>query len=96
VAVKHTAAKNPTEFADRKFSKPITWDDLQAIKDRFWPSRIAVEVFPPKDKIVDAADMRWLWVLPPGAVLPFNLQANSSSRLESDKEEAVQNDTTRG
>ena len=83
VAVKHTEAKNPNQAMKRGFAKPITWDDLQAIKDHFWPDRIAVEVFPPKDKIVDVADMRWIWVLPKGAVLPFNLQGNSTNRLES-------------
>ena len=83
VAIKHTNARNPSEAMKRGFAKPITWDDLQALKDYFWPERIAVEVFPPKDKIVDVADMRWIWVLPKGAVLPFNLQGHSANRLES-------------
>jgi hypothetical protein len=56
---------------------------MQAIKDHFWPGCIGLEVFPPREKIVDVADMRWLWVLPKGAVLPFNLQAASLDRLES-------------
>jgi hypothetical protein len=83
VAVKHTRAKTPHQACQRGFAKPVTWDDLQAIKDHFWPERIAVEVFPPKSKIVDVADMRWIWVLPKGAVLPFNLRGDSVHRLES-------------
>jgi endonuclease YncB( thermonuclease family) len=82
VAVKHTSATTAEGVFDRSTTKPIEWGDLQAIKDHFWSDQIAVEIFPPKDKIVDVADMRWLWVLPPGAVLPFNLQA-SQRRLES-------------
>lgn len=74
VSVKHTSAKKPSQIMKRGYAKPITWDDMQAIKDHFWPERIAIEVFPPRDKIVDVADMRWMWVLPKGAMLPFNLQ----------------------
>lgn len=83
VAVKHTIAKSPAQAMNRGYDLPVTWDDLQAIKDHFWEARIAMEIFPPKDKIVDVADMRWLWVLPQGAVLPFNLQSSSIERLES-------------
>jgi hypothetical protein len=83
VAVKHTKAKTPAQAMRRGYDLPVTWDDMQAIKDHFWEERIAVEVFPPKDKIVDVADMRWMWVLPKGTVLPFNLQSSSIERLES-------------
>lgn len=75
VSVKHTAASNQAEFLSRDYSLPVTWDDLQAIKDRFWPGLIGLEIYPPKRSIVNAADLRWLWVLPAAAVLPFNLQA---------------------
>lgn len=83
VSVKHTRATKPDDVMKRGYAKPITWDDMQAIKDHFWPERIAVEVYPPKDKIVDVADMRWMWVLPKGAMLPFNLQASSIDKLVS-------------
>lgn len=83
VSVKHTAARNLAQFEDPKSSLPITWDDLQAIKDHFWPECIAIEVYPPKSAIVNVADMRWLWVLPAGAMLPFNLQADSQTLLKS-------------
>lgn len=83
VSIKHTRAKTPENFMKRGYALPITWDDMQAIKDHFWPDRIAIEIFPPHDSIVDIADMRWMWVLPKGAVLPFNLQSSSLERLES-------------
>jgi len=83
VAIKHTRAKTPQQATGRGYALPITWDDMQAIKDHFWPERIALEIFPPHDQIVDVADMRWMWVLPKGAVLPFNLQSTSLERLES-------------
>lgn len=50
-----------------------TWSQLQAIKDHFWPHRVALEIYPPKHRIVDVAPMRWLWILPAGHCLPFNL-----------------------
>ena len=83
VAIKHTSATHPSQALKRGFAKPVTWDDMQAIKDHFWPERIAIEIYPPHDKIVDVADMRWMWVLPKGAVLPFNLQGTCPERLES-------------
>jgi hypothetical protein len=84
VAVKHTSGKTPQQAASRGYSKPITWDDLQAIKDHLWPERIALEIYPPHDSIVDVADIRWLWVLPAGGMLPFNLQSSSPERLTSE------------
>jgi hypothetical protein len=83
IAIKHTSATTRDGVLDRGNTKPIEWDDLQAIKDYFWPERIGLEVYPPHEKIVDQADLRWLWVLPKGAVLPFNLQAGNPTRLES-------------
>lgn len=79
VAIKHSGGSTPDEVMSREFTKPITWDDMQAIKDHFWPERIAVEVFPPNDRIVNVADLRWMWVLPKGAVLPFNLQGGETT-----------------
>jgi len=79
VAVKHTRATNMDNFLKRGYGQPITWDDLQAIKDHFWPEQIGIEVYPPHDAIVDVAEMRWLWILPRGAILPFNLQTSSDT-----------------
>lgn len=73
VGVKHTRAKTPAQASRRGYDLPVTWDDMQAIKEHLWPGRIGLEIFPPKDQLVDVADMRWIWVLPPGSILPFNL-----------------------
>ena len=83
VAVKRTSAQTRKEADDRSLAIPITWDELQAIKDFFWPGRIAIEIYPPKIAIVNVADLRWLWILPAGAVLPFNLQGESLEQLVS-------------
>jgi len=51
-----------------------TWPEKQRIKnDLFGRGRVAVEVFPPHDKVVDGADAYHLWVLPRGFALPFTL-----------------------
>lgn len=80
VAVSHTAADNHEEFHLREAGIPITWDELQAIKDHFWPDRIGIEIYPPHDQIVNVANMRWLWVLPKGATLPFNLGSKTTMK----------------
>lgn len=85
VSVKHTKAKTQQQCMARGYAKPITWDDLQAIKDHFWPEQIAIEIYPPHDRIVDVADMRWIWVLPKGACLPFSLESSSPKILKSNK-----------
>jgi hypothetical protein len=49
-----------------------TWHEMQRIKDEIaGPEATAVEVYPPRDEIVDDADMFHLWVLP--APLPFSI-----------------------
>jgi hypothetical protein len=43
----------------------MTWDDLQRVKRECgFGLRWAVEVYPPDDDIVNAANMRHLWLLP--------------------------------
>lgn len=83
VSVKHTRAKTRGHIMQRGYGVPITWDELQAVKDHFWPDRIAIEIYPPHEQIVDVAEMRWLWVLPKGACLPFSLSAKSQEILRS-------------
>ena len=51
-----------------------TWPEKQRIKDEvIGRGRTAVEVMPPHDEIVNAADSWHLWVLPEGMALPFSL-----------------------
>jgi hypothetical protein len=55
----------------------IPWADKQRIKDDLvGPERLAIEVFPPRDELDDAANMYHLWVLPAGFELPFRLEAH--------------------
>ena len=49
-----------------------SWHEMQRIKDELaGPEKTAVEVYPPKDEIVDGSDMFHIWVLP--GKLPFGL-----------------------
>lgn len=49
-----------------------TWWEMQRIKDELaGDTATAVEVYPPRDEIVDGADMFHIWVLP--QPLPFSL-----------------------
>ena len=51
-----------------------SWHEMQRIKDDLAGSAAtAVEVYPPKQEIVDGADMFHIWVLP--QPLPFGLRA---------------------
>lgn len=55
-------------------SMPRSWSDLQRIKNELsGPDRVAVEVFPAVEELVDSANMAHLWVLPLGHSLPFRL-----------------------
>ena len=43
----------------------ISWDDIQEIKNRIgFASEWAVECYPPKDKVVNVANMRHIWIIP--------------------------------
>ena len=53
-----------------------SWSDLQRIKRECVEEgavRVAVEVFPADEQLVDQANMYHLWVLPLGFELPFSL-----------------------
>ena len=73
VSIKHTRAKNPKQYAKGSHDIEITWDDLYAVKKHLWPNQIALEIHPPTADLVNVANMRWLWILPTGAMIPFNL-----------------------
>lgn len=74
VSIKHSGARNLTQYDNKSKDIPITWDEIQAIKDHFWPNRIAIEVYPRNEDIVNVANMRWIWVLPESANLPFTIK----------------------
>lgn len=57
----------------------IPWRDKQRIKNElFGAPRVALEVFPAQDALVDAADAYHLWILPEGFDLPFTIAAEKS------------------
>jgi hypothetical protein len=65
--VDHAAIRNCS-------STDVPWAAKQRIKDElFGKDRVAVEVFPLADELVDSANMYHLWVMPAGYRLPFGL-----------------------
>lgn len=81
VGVKHNLATVPEDWEKPTAVGTVTWDDLQAIKEFLWPGQIALEVYPPASQLVNVANMRWLWVLPPRTRLPFSLDARSPEKM---------------
>lgn len=66
--VTHAWIRTASEATD------ITWAEKQRIKDEvFGRERVAVEVFPPRSEMVDAANLFHLWVFPVGFRMPFTL-----------------------
>lgn len=52
----------------------LSWKEKQRIKDDvFGAGNLAVEIMPPKDQIVDGANMWHIWIFPEGVGLPFGL-----------------------
>lgn len=41
----------------------ITWDELERVKQETIGDKWAVEIYPPRNELVDAHNMRHLWVL---------------------------------
>lgn len=65
--VEHAAIRN-LESTD------IPWQEKQRIKNElFGNERIAIEVFPKKSELVDAANMYHLWIMPKEMELPFGI-----------------------
>lgn len=48
----------------RSGRRPLSWDDLQAIKNEAaGEDALAVEVYPPQGEVVDEAPIRHLWIV---------------------------------
>lgn len=63
---------------------PITWDELQRIKDELaGEDETAVEVYPAAENLVNKANLRHLWILPDGFALPFGLHLPNAWGKES-------------
>ena len=57
-------------------STDIPWAEKQRIKNElFGEDRVAIEVFPTEDELVDAAMMYHMWVLPEGFKMPFTIKS---------------------
>lgn len=55
-------------------SKGFSWAEKQQIKDElFGANRVAVEVYPTEDRLVDTADVYHLWVFDKKYRLPFGI-----------------------
>lgn len=58
-----------------------SWSDMQRIKnDLAGEDRVAVEVYPREEDLVDQANLYHLWVLPAGHVLGFGLHVRDAMR----------------
>lgn len=58
----------------------ISWKEKQWLKDSlFGEDRVAIEVFPQKDRLVDAANMYHIWVFEKGFELPFGIHDKDKS-----------------
>lgn len=57
----------------RTFDDGIDWVDLQAIKSAVgYDDKMAIEIFPAEDRVVNACNMRHLWVLPEPLKIGWN------------------------
>ena len=57
----------------------VNWSKIQEIKEQLFPDRLAMEIYPPEEQVVDVANLRWLWILPEGCKLPFSLSGQSNT-----------------
>jgi hypothetical protein len=66
----------------RHVNKPArSWTDLMRIKDELiGEERVAIEVYPAAEDVVDQAHMTHLWVLGEGVALPFGLKKKKGQR----------------
>ena len=62
-------------------SRDFTWSEKQQIKDElFGENRVAVEVYPKKDRLVDVCDVYHLWVFDKKFDLPFGIHPKEYKR----------------
>lgn len=77
ISVNRTAIKR-----DGQYTEEVTWQALQDLKQQCgYGDRIAVEIFPADIDIVNVANMRHLWVYPPGYVLGFGWKRGQKPQL---------------
>ena len=60
-----SVCRTSVRAANDRWDDLISWDDLQRLKAECGRgSKAAVEIFPPDNAVVNAANLRHLWVLP--------------------------------
>lgn len=58
----------------------MKWAEKQWLKDSlFCEDRLAIEVYPQKDRLVDAANMYHLWIFEKDFQLPFGIHSKDKS-----------------
>ena len=58
----------------------MKWAEKQWLKDSlFGEDRLAIEVYPQKDRLVDAANMYHLWIFEKDFELPFGIHSKDKS-----------------
>ena len=61
----------------------ISWSEKQWIKNSlFGNERVAIEVYPSEDRLVDEANMYHLWIFEKGFELPFGINRNDVSERD--------------
>lgn len=72
--VEHVTISNTKKFLSTDGSGELGWAEKQKIKNElFGENRIAIEVFPKSDKVVDVCDIYHLWVFDKKFELPFGI-----------------------
>lgn len=69
---------------DPKNDKPLSWEEIQEIKDKFCPDLEFIEVYPRKDRIINKANIRHLFHVKK-LVEPFRLPRLSDLECETFK-----------
>ena len=64
-------------------SQEIPWSVKQEIKNEvFGENRVAIEVFPMADRVVDVLDVYHLWVFPKNVSLPFGIHPTKDKQVK--------------
>lgn len=94
VSVRRGPSGNITSLSIRTVDRAPRhdWREFQRIKnDICGPEVEAVEIYPAESRLVDQANQFWLWVFPPGQILPIGFEERRvSDSDQADKVGAVQ------
>lgn len=65
----------------RKDDAPIhSWREIYELKEAIHPGRYAIEIYPPRDRLIDNVHHYHLWVMPEGFVMPFGIHEDDEGR----------------